>query len=73
MPPTTSRVMLRAAPAWEKIGERWFTTFAGVVLVEATKEVYAKSAESRRVKRRQQVYLPMPSGASPATRQGGAA
>jgi len=70
MPPTTSRVILRAAPAWEKIGERWFTTFAGVVLVEATKEVYAKSAESRRVKRRQQVYLPIPTGASPATRRG---
>ena len=69
MPPTTSRVMLRAAPAWEKLGERWFTTFAGVVLVEATKEVYAKTAESRRLKRRQQVYLPMPHGASPATRQ----
>ena len=70
MPPTISRVMLRAAPAWEKLGERWFTTFAGVVLVEATKEVYAKSAETRRLKRRQQVYLPMPTGASPATRQG---
>jgi len=70
MPPTTSRVMLRAAPAWEKLGERWFTTFAGVVLVEATKEIYAKSAESRRLKRRQQVYLPMPTGASPATRLG---
>jgi len=69
IPPTTSRVMLRAAPAWEKLGERWFTTFAGVVLVEATKEVYAKTAESRRLKRRQQVYLPMPHGASPATRQ----
>lgn len=69
MPPTTSRVMLRAAPAWERLGERWFTTFAGVVLVEATKEVYAKTAESRRLKRRQQVYLPMPHGASPATRQ----
>jgi len=37
--------------------------------VEATKEVYAKTAESRRLKRRQQVYLPMPHGASPATRQ----
>jgi SAM-dependent methyltransferase len=69
MPPTTSRVMLRAAPAWERLGERWFTTFAGVVLVEATKEIYAKTAESRRLKRRQQVYLPMPHGASPATRQ----
>jgi SAM-dependent methyltransferase len=69
IPPTTSRVMLRAAPAWEKLGERWFTTFAGVVLVEATKEIYAKTAESRRLKRRQQVYLPMPHGASPATRQ----
>jgi SAM-dependent methyltransferase len=67
MPPTTSRVMLRAAPAWEQLGERWFTTFAGVVLAEATKEIYAKTAESRRLQRRH-VYLPMPHGASPATR-----
>jgi len=49
------------------VGERWFTTFAGVVLVEATKQIYAKGAETRRLQRRP-VYLPMPHGATPATR-----
>jgi len=67
IPPTASRMMLRSAPAWEKLGERWFTTFAGVALVEATKTIYAKSTETRRVRERQ-VYLPMPQGARPATR-----
>jgi len=66
VPPTQSRMMLRSAPAWEKLGERWFTTFAGVVAVEAAKEIYAKSTEARRVQRRP-VYLPL-SGATPATR-----
>jgi SAM-dependent methyltransferase len=66
MPPTRSRVMLRSAAAWEKVGERWFTTFAGVVLVEATKQIYAKTPARRAESRR--VYLPLPQGATPATR-----
>jgi SAM-dependent methyltransferase len=67
IPPTASRMMLRSAAAWEQVGERWFTTFAGVVLVEATKQIYAKASDSRRLQRRP-VYLPMPHGATPATR-----
>lgn len=67
VPPTRSRVMLRAAPAWEKLGERWFAPLAGVVLVEATKQIYAKAAAAE--SRRRPVYLPVRSGASPATRR----
>lgn len=67
IPPTRSRVMLRSAPAWEKAGERWFATFAGAVMVEATKQIYAKSAVVRKTERKR-VYLPMPHGASPVTR-----
>ena len=59
IPPTTSRMMLRAAPAWERIGKRWFPTFAGVLLVEATKQIYAKPAASR-APRRRLVYTPAP-------------
>jgi SAM-dependent methyltransferase len=66
IPPTKSRMVLRAAPAWEKLGERWFTTFAGVVMVEATKQIYAKAIAQR--SQRRSVYLPLPHGASPATR-----
>jgi SAM-dependent methyltransferase len=59
IPPTTSRMMLRAAPAWERIGKRWFPTFAGVLLVEATKQIYAKPAATR-APRRRLVYTPAP-------------
>lgn len=41
MPPTDSRLMLAAAPVWEKIGSRFFNAFGGVNIVEATKQLYA--------------------------------
>src|ERR1700686_1477259 len=40
IPPAKSRMMLRSAPAWERIGRRWFPTFAGVLPVEARKHIY---------------------------------
>jgi len=71
VPPNGSRVMLRSANAVERIGERWFTTFAGVSMVEATKQLYAKPAV-RRMERRRQVYLPVPHGrAAPPRRLNG--
>ena len=45
VPPTRWRMVLSSAPAWEEIGQRWFATFAGVVMAEATKQIYAGSAE----------------------------
>lgn len=41
LPPTESRLMLAAAPVWEKIGRRFFNAFGGVNVVEATKQLYA--------------------------------
>ena len=38
-------MVLSSAPAWEEIGGRWFATFAGVVMVEATKQIYAGTAQ----------------------------
>jgi len=61
IPPATSRVMLRSAAAWERIGKRWFPTFAGVLMVEATKQIYAKPAAAR-APRRRLVYTPAPHG-----------
>ncbi|HLJ62474.1 MAG TPA: methyltransferase domain-containing protein [Stellaceae bacterium] len=61
MPPTRSRMMLRSAAAFEKLGEHRFTTFAGVSVVEATKQIYAKPALRRR-ERRRPVYVPVPHG-----------
>ena len=40
VPPFQSRMILSAAGAWEKAGERWFNGFAGVAIVEATKQIY---------------------------------
>ena len=41
VPPVRSRMILSSAAAWEELGQRCFTTFAGVVMVEATKQIYA--------------------------------
>jgi len=62
VPPARSRMILRSAMAWETVGERWFSAFAGVSIVEATKQIYAKPvAVPRRVKKRQ-VYIPLGQG-----------
>ncbi|MCH8139779.1 MAG: methyltransferase domain-containing protein, partial [Proteobacteria bacterium] len=57
-PPSHSRMMLAAAPAWERLGSRWFQTFAGVVLIEAGKQIYAASP-ARAGKRKRRAYLPI--------------
>jgi len=57
IPPITSRMVLSSASAWERIGRYGLTAFAGVIVVEATKQIYAAQAE---LKRREQVYMPMP-------------
>jgi SAM-dependent methyltransferase len=59
MPPTSSRFMLAWAPAWEELGERWLQTFAGVVMIEASKQVYGAVPVSGERKRRR-VYMPIP-------------
>ena len=56
IPPLTSRMILRSTAAWERIGNRWFPTFAGVFLVEAAKQTYAKPAAG--ALRRRPVYAP---------------
>jgi SAM-dependent methyltransferase len=61
IPPARKRMILRSALAWERIGRRWFPTFAGVVLVEATKQIYAKPTPVR-APRRRLVYAPAPHG-----------
>jgi SAM-dependent methyltransferase len=66
VPPTLSRVVLRSAPAWEKIGERWFTRFAGVRLTEASKQIYARPPAAP-VRKRRAALVPG-SVPQPATR-----
>ncbi len=61
MPPFKSRFVLRSAPAWEQVGARWFQGFAGVLLVEAAKQIYAGSA-LRDKPERKRGYVVMPQG-----------
>ena len=63
VPPTASRMVLRSALAWERVGRRFFPAFAGVVLVEAGKQIYAKPA-AKRAPQRRFVYAPASPGLS---------
>jgi len=61
VPPTTSKVLLSSASAWEKLGLRWFPTFAGVILIEATKQIYAVASTTPE---RRRSYVPISDGIS---------
>lgn len=41
IPPFQSRFFLSIASAWEKLGHKWFRNLSGVLIVEASKQVYA--------------------------------
>ncbi len=41
LPPVSLRMLLSAAGAWEKLGLAWWPAFAGVILAEADKQIYA--------------------------------
>jgi SAM-dependent methyltransferase len=64
IPPTRWRMALRSAPAWEKLGERWFTRFAGVAMIEASKQIYAAKPMPARVPRKRPVLAPIPQAAT---------
>src|SRR6202041_539014 len=61
VPPSRRRMVLRSARAWERVGVRWFPTFAGVIMVEATKQIYATPLAARAPTGRL-VYPPAHSG-----------
>ena len=60
VPPSRRRAVLSAAPAVENIGGRWLPALAGVLLVEAGKQIYGVSAKP--VRRRRRMLVPLPSG-----------
>ena len=72
MPPIKSRMMLKAAGAWERVGERWGLPFAGVVIIEASKQVYSANPERLISAARLRAYRAlMKGGAAPAHRRVG--
>lgn len=70
IPPLRTRALLRSAPAWERIGSRWFPTFGGVVLVEAGKQLYASNLQAERKRFRRPIVVSFPRPARPATSGG---
>jgi SAM-dependent methyltransferase len=58
VPPSRWRMVLSAAPAWENIGSRWFPRFAGVVIAQATKQIYAAHPETKARRRRAVLEMP---------------
>ena len=65
MPPLKSRMMLRTAGAWERAGERWGLPFAGAVIIEASKQVYAANPERLISAARLRAYRAIMKGAAP--------
>lgn len=68
VPPTYSRMVLSSAGAFEEIGHRWFATFAGVIIAEAAKQIYAGAAAPAQVRRR--AYAPLTQKTPGATGRG---
>lgn len=66
IPPFRARFLLAAAPAWEEVGHRWFAGFAGVVMIEASKQIYQLSAKREPARQRRRVLVPMPGTMAPA-------
>lgn len=58
VPPVRSRMVLASAPAWEQLGIRGMAPFAGVVMVEATKQIYA----GHTVAHHRRSYVALPQG-----------
>ena len=74
IPPLRSRFLLSTAPAWEEAGRRWFKAFAGVTMIEASKQVLSGVARRGETMRRRRLIVPLPGGAlSGGARPAGAA
>ncbi|ABS63198.1 Methyltransferase type 11 [Parvibaculum lavamentivorans DS-1] len=68
-PPFDWRPLLRSASAWERAGHILWPRFSGVIIVEATKQIYAATPlpVSRKVKARVRAIAPIPSPARSMT------
>lgn len=65
LPPVQMRLVLRASGLWDRLGRVLGKPFGGVVMVEATKQVFAARPVAKRVRRR--VLVPVPSTPIPAS------
>lgn len=51
VPPSQKRFMVRSAPAWERVGARFARNLSGVLIVEASKEVFGGQALGKSARR----------------------
>ena len=65
MPPFRTSMLVRSAAAWERAGATLLGSFAGVVVMEAEKQLYAATPVQDRKRRR--AYLALPDRGAPAT------
>jgi SAM-dependent methyltransferase len=65
MPPFNWRILLRWAVFWERLGLVLWPTFSGVIMVEATKQVYAAVPARETQKVRHRRIVPVPAGVTP--------
>jgi SAM-dependent methyltransferase len=66
VPPFNWPVMLKWPLFWERLGFVLWPTFSGVIVVEATKEVYAAIPARETSKVRGRRLVPVPAGVTPA-------
>ena len=52
LPPLHNRVMMRFATTIERLGQRWWPAFGGLLLVEAEKKLYAAAGNTSKLRRR---------------------
>lgn len=68
VPPLRSRFVLRSALVFERLGHRWARHFAGVLLMQAEKQIYAAPLEPAVKPRRMPAYVPVPRSLAAAER-----
>lgn len=66
LPPTSSRLMLRLAVPAERLGETLARRFAGVVMIEAEKQIYVGTLSPALARSRVRRYVPVMQGLAAA-------
>jgi hypothetical protein len=57
IPPFKSQTLLRSAGLWEKLGARVFPAMGGVLMVEASKQIYATTGKATPVTKKVPIKL----------------
>jgi SAM-dependent methyltransferase len=65
MPPFSWHILIKWPVFWERLGLVLWPAFSGVILVEATKQIYGAVPVKERVRLRQRRIVPMPAGVTP--------